>query len=79
MYVYIYIYMYIYTYNRYINRCFINKTFRKKVTVHRAVCFFTAITCFGGRWYWIFHNTGIIKHLLIHLPREFTTVLVKIL
>ena len=41
-------------------RCFVNKAVRKSVTVHRTVCFSTAIASFGGRWCWIFHNFRIM-------------------
>ena len=44
----------------YTNGCFVNKTFRKAVTIHRTVCFSTTIASFGGRFCWIFHNFRIM-------------------
>ena len=40
----------------YNNRCFVNKALRKTITVHRTVCFLTAVSNFDGRWCWIFYN-----------------------
>ena len=42
------------------NRCFANKAFRKTVTIHRTVCFSTAIASFSERWCWIFHSFRIM-------------------
>ena len=43
-----------------INRCFVNKALRKTVTIHRTVCFLTAVANFNGRWCWIFYNFRIM-------------------
>ena len=42
------------------NRCFVNKAFRKTVTIHRTVCFSTALASFSERWCWIFHSFRIM-------------------
>ena len=42
------------------SRCFVNKAFRKTVTIHRAICFSMAIASFGSRWCWIFYNFRIV-------------------
>ena len=44
----------------FINRYFVNKAFRKTVTIHRIVCFSTAIASFGSTWCWIVHNFRIM-------------------
>ena len=56
-----------------INRCFENKAFRKTVTVHRTVCFSTAIASFDGRCLWILNNVRImfpddiirVRHIMV--------------
>ena len=41
-------------------RSFENKAFRKRVTTHGRVYFWTAVASFGGRWCWIFYNFKIV-------------------
>ena len=42
------------------NKCFVNKVFRKTVSILRTVCFSVAIASFGSRWCWIFYSLRIM-------------------
>ena len=55
------------------NRCFVNKVFRKTVTIHRTVCFSFAIARFGGKWFWIFHNLRMLPDDIFHVRHTTVT------